>query len=575
METSGAAAILPGILLPKLKSAISTLPSHDSVLAAVTKLCVPHLADLCIGVVFSAGQDPEQVSIAFSRTARHPSQHLFSYQLFHKFAAYERLNSLNEVQVISSIMPQWLDAVAENAEDGLTFPSANVHSVAILPVSCAGLVVGALGLFMGDSQRQFSPEDLLLCTVVKELLEHHLTADSFDNSISTTHLEAQHEIQSLSRQLAVLRHEMRNAVAVIESWTSRLEQGDSIAQGRSLREAIPAIQRSAKLLQNLQDGGVFLERSAKTGEVSQHKLLDLNQLVADCVDDALAIAYKRGVSLTAELCSGALSVRGDAVKLSRVFANLLINAIKFTGPGGTVCVSSRCSDGQARVEVRDNGIGFISTVLPDASPPPRPEMVGAHGSKPISGLGLTIAAEIVAQHGGQIWAESAGRDLGSIFRVAIPLAPSYPETCNAEDASEGALSTLVQPVRILLLEDVSDVLAVLTSELEALGHTVLPARNAVEAIEVAQRELPDLIISDLKLPGSDGCEFIKQIRQTAAVSSIPAIALSGLGSSSKVEQAMGAGFDACLRKPAKPKELHSTIGRLTQNSSRSAAYTAA
>jgi len=164
-------------------------------------------------------------------------------------------------------------------------------------------------------------------------------------------------------------------------------------------------------------------------------------------------------------------------------------------------------------------------------------------------------------HGGGIWAESAGVGQGSIFRVRLPLAAARFSAPDSDDTlSTGQIP--VASLRILLIDDQKDVAELTSMELQALGHIVLTATDGQSGLQTAIREVPDVIISDLKMPRMDGYELIQNLRQISCLASVPAIALTGFGMKKDIEAALAAGYDACLNKPVDVSELSAVIQKL-------------
>src|SRR5437899_6915240 len=166
-------------------------------------------------------------------------------------------------------------------------------------------------------------------------------------------------------------------------------------------------------------------------------------------------------------------------------------------------------------------------------------------------------------HEGQIWAESEGSGLGSSFRVKLPLATAGEAAAPAEPVRP-RIATRIQPLKILLIEDSRDVMFLMTLELERLGYSVLSALDGEAGLKLVERERPDLIVSDIKMPGLDGYELIRRVRATEALACTPAIALTGSGMKADIERALTAGRNACISRPPDAQELLALIRRFTE-----------
>jgi two-component system CheB/CheR fusion protein len=291
--------------------------------------------------------------------------------------------------------------------------------------------------------------------------------------------------------------------------------------------------------------------------------VNLNQIVMASVDAIGEMAAERGINLATELSPMGVTVLGDAMRLEQVIMNLLINAIKYTNGGGLVSIRTELVNTEIRAEIKDTGIGIDRAFLEQIFEPFRQGTTSWLTSRSGLGLGLAIARRIVELHGGKVWAESQGLGYGSTFCIRLPLAIKAQEERHTDAPAERTAGK-ESAVRILLIEDSDDILFLMKSELEMMGHTVITAVNGHLGMEAAQAHRPDLIISDVKMPVVDGYQLMRTLRGIAELSAIPAIALTGFGSKEYIERARAAGFDACLSKPSKPEEIGLLIRQLTE-----------
>lgn len=364
--------------------------------------------------------------------------------------------------------------------------------------------------------------------------------------------------------LATFSHELRNPLMPVIGWVRLLKNHPLIAQDPVLEEGVRSMERGALTLRRLMGDCLDLSRIAEGKIQMERRLVDLNQTVRTSIEAVQTIAAERELSLKARLAPDAVPVLGDATRLEQIVMNLLMNALKYTGPGGDVSVECRAHGDEAQIEVRDTGIGIPSGFLRQIFEPFR-RASGASRQSGL-GLGLAIARRLVELHGGRIWAESEGVDRGSVFFVALPVASGSA----MEDAAEPARPApeeLSGHARILLIEDSEDILFLLRIEFEAAGHFVLTARDGAAGLELAHAHPPDLIISDIKMPGLDGYDLIREIRASPDLKKIPTIALTGFGGKRDHERALAAGFDACISKPGEPHEITELIRRFMKSSS--------
>jgi CheY-like chemotaxis protein len=275
-------------------------------------------------------------------------------------------------------------------------------------------------------------------------------------------------------------------------------------------------------------------------------------------------AESKGLLLKVEMLPVSALALGDEIRLEQVILNLLVNAVKYTEPGGEIRITGRLQEGEAEIEVTDTGAGIHPAFLEQIFQPFRRGATSRLSNQSGLGLGLSIARHIVEMHGGRIWAESRGVDAGSTFRVRLPLAALAP----AETPKEHRLPQRAGETghsRVLIIEDSADILFLLKIELEMLGHIVYTASDGERGWELAMTHRPDLIISDIKMPGLNGYDLIKKFKEAHELAAVPVIALTGLGGKADIERAIEAGFDACITKPAEPYEISALIKKLSES----------
>ena len=361
--------------------------------------------------------------------------------------------------------------------------------------------------------------------------------------------------------LGILSHELRNPLVPILGWARRLKKSPAVVKDSVLSAGVETLERNALNILRLANDCLDLVRISKSKVTLEKQLLDLNQTAIGSIEALRQTATEKGLRLETRLWPSTVTVLGDRTRLNQVMNNLLLNAIKYTDGGGSITIRSSANVREAEIEIKDTGIGIATEYLEQIFQPFRrgsKEWLTSDGGL---GLGLAIARRIVEMHGGGIWAESAGVGQGSTFRVRLPLAsPRF----SARDSNDSlpAGHAPVASLRVLLIDDQKDVAELTSMELQALGHVVLTATDGQSGLETAIRELPDVIISDLKMPRMDGYELIQNLRRVSRLASVPVIALTGFGMKKDIEAALAAGYDACLNKPVEVVELSAVIQRL-------------
>ena len=244
---------------------------------------------------------------------------------------------------------------------------------------------------------------------------------------------------------------------------------------------------------------------------------------------------------------------GDAVRLSQLVANLLDNATKYTPPGGQIWVSARSTDDRIEITVRDTGIGIPVDKLRAVFD----LFAQLDSSAGGLGLGLALVRDLAERHGGSVEATSEGPGLGSQFTVRLPgLAP--PPTIPPPVVHK--TERIPNPRRLLIVEDHPDVAESLALILRCDDHEVRIAHDGPAALQVLSHFKPDVVLLDVGLPGMDGYQVARRMREEALESKLTIIALSGYGQTDDYSQSMQAGCDAHLVKPVHPNVLRSMLG---------------
>ncbi|HSN85969.1 MAG TPA: ATP-binding protein, partial [Thermoanaerobaculia bacterium] len=263
-------------------------------------------------------------------------------------------------------------------------------------------------------------------------------------------------------------------------------------------------------------------------------------------------------------------VLGDTDRLQQVAWNLLSNAVKFTSKGGTVEVRLQQSGDALELRVKDSGIGIPTAFLPfvfDRFRQAEGASTRSHGGL---GLGLSIVRHLVELHGGTVHVESEGEGEGATFRVRLPVWSPLSDEMSGEpterEAGPGLLSdtTLLAGIHVLVVEDEHDTRELITTALESCGAEVTSADSvsaAMAALEASDRRLPDVLVSDIGMPGEDGYSLIRRVRsrQPDQGRELPALVLTAYARAEDRLRALAAGFNTHLPKPLDPGELVQTV----------------
>jgi signal transduction histidine kinase len=371
--------------------------------------------------------------------------------------------------------------------------------------------------------------------------------------------------------LAILSHELRTPLNAIVGWTYLMEHGglDEAATAK----AVETIGRNANLQNRLISDILDVSRVIAGKLRIDVGPVDLVQSVESAVESVRPDAVIRGVALDHRLAPVHDDFWGDPSRIQQIVANLLSNAVKFAPSGGHVSVRlDATDDDQVVIEVEDDGPGIAPEFLPYVFD--RFRQADSSSTRPSGGLGLglAIARSLVELHGGSVSAANRTPAPGAIFRVRLPrrgLAPIAPHGKSAvQELSRGDAPHTegsLKGVRVLVVDDEDDARDLVAMVLRRAGADVLTAVSVAEALAVCDRDRPDVVLSDLEMPGEDGYALIRKLRASGdpRLASTPAAALTAYAGYEDAKRAREAGFEVHLPKPVQSRELVAVLSALT------------
>jgi signal transduction histidine kinase/CheY-like chemotaxis protein len=362
-------------------------------------------------------------------------------------------------------------------------------------------------------------------------------------------LRAQESLREADRQksdfLATLSHELRNPLAPIRFALKLIEQGHA-SDGNALRIIERQFQQLVRLVDDLLDA----TRLSSNKIQLRRTTCDLTAIVRHAIEAATPDIESAGHRLAVRLPNKPLWLDADEDRIAQVVTNLLTNATRYTPPGGQLTVSVARSGDEALLAVTDTGIGLepqdAARVFDMFT------QVGGPGSGGL-GIGLAIVRGIAELHGGRAEVLSKGLGYGSEFRVTLPVGTT-PIADHATLNEEPELHPNGTR-RVLVVDDNTDSAEMMAALLEMHGHTVWVAHDAHGALALANEVSPEVALLDIGLPGLDGYELARRLRQSDATRRARLVAVTGWGQDGDRAKARDAGFDAHLTKPAAPKDI--------------------
>jgi two-component system CheB/CheR fusion protein len=379
--------------------------------------------------------------------------------------------------------------------------------------------------------------------IFRSVTEQKLSEDKIKNAVRTR-----------DEFLAMLSHELRNPLGAIVTAMAVL-QSESSAPGRASAidpKILHILERQSTQMTRLLDDLLEASRVTQNKIELRKRVVNLGSVIEEAAEAMKGVMESRGLSFSARIAPEPIWVEGDPARLQQVHVNLLSNAAKYTPRGGHVTLEAERVDGHAVVVVKDDGVGMSKELLETAFElfvQSNRTLDRAQGG---IGVGLTLVRGLVEKHGGTVVARSEGDGKGSEFEVRLPVTERSPQEVPAQSSPHAKPP---ERSRILIVEDNADSRETLYTALQCSGFDCHTTVDGIEGLARMDEVLPHAAIVDIGLPGIDGLEFARRIRQDPRHEGVYLIALTGYGQDADREKALRAGFDVHLVKPAEVSTL--------------------
>jgi signal transduction histidine kinase/DNA-binding response OmpR family regulator len=517
-------------LLAEVSGLLSRSLDFDTTLISLHRALVPALADACQLVLCDTNGD-----LWFSKTDEHDSS--------------ASSGSHGRVQMVD---PRLAEAIRDSIATGrarsvaheIVANAPNIaarkrwSSVTIAPLVARDVPLGAIICCRKDTRRAFTVSDIAL---VQDLAGRAATA--LDNA------QLYQTIRDGERRkdefLAMLGHELRNPLAAIINageLSRLLDPADP-----SFQETQDIIRQQAALMKRLVDDLLDVSRITSGRVQLQKSVLRAGELVARVAEANNALFTSRNQVLHLSVPDKPIDFQADPCRLAQILSNLLVNASKYTDPGGNIWFSVEREGDEVAFRVKDSGIGIGPDLLPHVFDLFAQANRSLHRSEGGLGIGLTIVKGLADLHGGRVWVDSDGIGRGSQFTVWLPIGRKTSPAGGSRISKNPAAPISGQ--RLLVVEDQPALLRVTVALLKRLGHQVYAAADGQEALLAVKEFKPDVVLLDIGLPGMDGYAVARTIREEMGDSSPLLVAMTGYGRQ-EVDRHVGkARFDAHLVKP--------------------------
>ena len=547
-------------VLAEIGALLGSSLDSDRVLPRVVRLAVPILGDLCAIDVLHADGALHRVASAHVDVAKEAL--VFEIRTRYGFNSEAPHGPLAVVRarrpaLVSRVTEADLRAVALNAEHLALFKQLAPKSWIIAPLVAYERALGTITLAITESSRRYEEVDLSFAMAVANQTAAAIEIWRLYREAQEARGAAEAANRAKDEFLSTLSHELRNPLNAVHGWATLIERGQ-LGEAQT-RRAVQVIVRNVNAQIRLVDDLLDMSRVVSGGMRLVVQPVDLRELIEDSLEAVRHAADAKGIRIQRVLEAPEVLVSGDFGRLQQIVWNLLDNAVKFTPRDGRVQVHLQRVRSHAEIVISDTGQGIAPELLPYVFDRLRQGESGSTRSHGGLGIGLALVRHLAELHGGSVYAESAGEGKGATFVVKLPLmvAEMREQTIAAARERSSLESTALTGVHIVVVDDDPTALELIREVLAQAGAQVIECRSADEALRVIQQRSPDLIVSDIEMPGEDGHSLIRKVRalDPERGGKIPAIALTAFGRPEDRIRSLTAGFNIHVSKPVDPAEL--------------------
>jgi signal transduction histidine kinase/CheY-like chemotaxis protein len=546
---------------------------YETTLKAVAKLAVPTVADWCAVDVLSERGVLQRVAVAHVD----PKKVEFAQMLQERYPAdpnapggvYEVIRTGQPI-LVSRISTNLIEAAARDDEHRRILQELQLTSYMCVPMMTHSRAFGAITFVGAESGREYSGDDLRFA---QELATRASLA--VDNARS--YARASEASRLKDEFLATLSHELRTPLNAVLGYTRLMRLGS--VEPEKHHRAVEVIERNATALKQIIEDVLDISRIVAGRIRLNVEPVDLPSIVEEATATVSPAAHAKGIRLEKVIDPITSPVSADPERLLQIVWNLLSNAIKFTPRGGKVQLRLSRVNSHVEITVSDTGRGIEPDFLPLVFERFRQADASFSRTEGGLGLGLAIARQLVELHGGTISAASQGVGHGATFTVKLPLMIVHPISSESgireqprADRQAPRIDTIprLDGLHILAVDDEADSLDLLKTVLEAAGARVTTSPSARAALDALHVSRADVIVADIGMPGMDGLQFIRAVRQMSGpAQSTPAAALTAYARSQDRVTSLASGYQMHLVKPIDPVELVVAVSALAGRAPRS------
>lgn len=553
-------------ILAEVSGTLAESLDYETTLSSITRAVVPRFADACsvdlltadgeLSVAALAHVDKAMETKLWDLRRRYPTNREHS----HLFKAITQRRSILVPRVADGHLP----AVAINEEHLARLRAVRSLSYLFVPLFARGQAIGVL-TFSRDHIAFDDGDDLALAEDIARRAA--LAIDS-----AKLYREAQEASRSKDEFLSVLSHELRTPLNAILGWATILagKHGDPDRVTRGIEVIERNARAQVKIIEDILDVSRII-----TGKLRlERRPLDLEAVLKASIEVIGPTAYAKQVDVVCACDAPLPRINGDPDRLQQVAWNLLSNAVKFTPKGGRVELRVERANAAVVLRVSDTGPGISPDFLPYVFDRFRQADSSSSRSHGGLGLGLAIVRHLVEMHGGSVSAESPGALGGATLTVTLPASEEFEAERDTDAGTTSARISLLEidaartpadlrGLRVLVVDDELDARDLIASSLADRGADVCTVASASEALAELPHFKPDVIVSDIGMPGEDGHSLLRRVRSLPPpLGRIPAVALTAYARPDDARRAFLAGFQMHVSKPVEPAALATVVANL-------------
>lgn len=551
------------LFLADASAALASVVDYESTLQKVANLAAPHFADWSAVDVANddgtlrrlavAHQDAEKIRLAHELMTEYPPDPEAPGGAF-------AVLRTGQPEIVAEITDDMLLQGARDERHLTLIRSLGLRSYICVPLVVSGNPLGVLTFATAESGRRYTDADLALAVDLAQRA-----------GVAIENTQLYQALRDADRRkdefLATLAHELRNPLAPIRNALQilKMPRVDAATVERSREMMERQVHHLVRLVDDLLD----VSRVMRGKIELRRERVELATVVARAVETVQPLVDTQGHQLSLGISSESLLLDGDPVRLAQVVGNLLTNAAKYTEANGRIRLTAEREGNEAVLRIRDDGIGIAPNMLPRIF-----ELFVQvdHASTKAQGglgIGLTLVKNLVQMHNGSVEARSAGLGQGSEFVVRLPIPVQGVEQVHDRGTGQQEQQAPTPSGhRLLIVDDNQDAANSLAMLLKLQGHEVRVAHNGPAALEITKGYTPDVVFLDIGMPGMDGYEVARRMRQQPGLENVVLAALTGWGQKEDRRRTAEAGFNHHLVKPPEPKAVEGVLAELKRPEAR-------